>query len=92
MRFGDDVARLRALASDASPLAVAAAGSRAGAEVQVHVAVVNTADGGCDSRGGAIFTALLPIAWQSETRGTVGHITFDASPAASGWDVRLNAC
>jgi hypothetical protein len=91
-RFDDDVARLRALASDTAPFAVAAAGSRAAAEVQVHVAVVNTANRGCNSRGGAVFTELLPIVWQSETRGAVGDITFEATPAGDGWDVRLDAC
>jgi hypothetical protein len=91
-RFDDDLAALRAMASGAAPFTVAAPDSRAAAEVWIHVAAVDTANGGCDSRGGAVFTELLPVAWQSDTRGTVGDITFDATLANGRWDVRLNAC
>jgi hypothetical protein len=58
---------------------------------------VHKANWGCDSRGGAVFTDLPPIAWQTDTSGTIGGppvaTEFTATLGPDGqWDVNILAC
>ncbi len=93
VRFDDDVATLRALAADTPPVTIAGPATRAAAETRLHVALVNEANNGCDSRGGEVFTELAPIVWQTDSRGTIRGIGFEATFGPdSQWHVLLSAC
>lgn len=105
VRFDDDLAALRALAASTPPVTVRPPDSRDAAEVLLLVEYVNLANGGCDSRGGAVFTELPTIQWvtivvpdatpegSSQWDGRVGGIEFRADLGPDGtWDVMLSAC
>jgi hypothetical protein len=105
VRFDDDLATLRAAAASTPPITVRPPDSRDAAEVLLLVEFVNLANGGCDSRGGAVFTELPTIQWVtivvpdatpegfSRWDGRVGGIEFRADLGPDGtWDVMLWAC
>ncbi|HET6986053.1 MAG TPA: hypothetical protein VFI00_05525 [Kribbella sp.] len=97
-RFDRDLAATRALASESAPIAAVPKSSRQTADVLLLVQYVDTANGGCDSRGGTVVTELPPIAWhQEETEpyrdGTIGGIWFTAGLGSHDeWQVSLSAC
>lgn len=84
-------------------MTVAGPDSREAAEVLVYVSYVNGANGGCDSRGGAVVTQLPTLDWIPTGNpagdgipswdGHIADIQFSADLNANGtWDVLLNAC
>jgi len=99
-RFGADLAAARSLAQATQPLAVAAADSRAAAEVAIRIAAINGVNSGCDSCGGFVSTSLWPISWQpaydpvsGRSDGTINGVRFRADyRAGHGWQVVLWAC
>jgi hypothetical protein len=100
-RFDADLAALRSLAESTPPVTVAAPDSRAAAETLLHLQYVELANGGCDSRGGAVFPDLPAIDWipsssgagTPERDGHIDGIPFSAELTAAGtWDIVLWAC
>lgn len=103
-RFDDDLADLRSLVGSAPPVGVVSSDSRAAAEALLYVQFVELANGGCDSRGGAVFTELPPLDWNASTPaspdigipewdGHVGGIEFSADHNPNGtWDIVIWAC
>lgn len=96
-RFDRDLAAARSLASASSPIALVPRDSRLVAEVLLLVRYVETANAGCDSRGGVVVTQLPAITWGSVPRspdanGTIGGIAFAAKFQDNGWTVNLYAC
>lgn len=65
---------------------------------------VELANGGCDSRGGAVFPDLPPLDWIASTPespdigirewdGHIGSIEFSADLDSTGtWDIEIWAC
>jgi hypothetical protein len=103
VRFDADLAVLQSLAKSTPPVTLAPPDSREAAEVQVYVRLVEVANGGCESRGGAVFTHLPALDWIPSATpagegipswdGHVAGIQFSADHNASGtWDIQLNAC
>jgi len=100
IRFDGDLAAARALAAASAPVAPVPRQSRLTAEVLVLVEYVRVANGGCDVRGGAVFTTLPEVTWRSvphlpEAEGTVGPhgVEFNADLRPNGtWDVYLFVC
>ncbi|HET6950033.1 MAG TPA: hypothetical protein VFI47_06650 [Acidimicrobiales bacterium] len=92
-RFADDLAAARSAAASAAPVTIAAAESRDTAEVMLLVQYVNSANAGCDGRGGVIVTDLPSIVWASDSGGTIGGIGFEATrDPGGGWEPHLLAC
>ena len=92
-RFAGDLAATRALADAIPAVATPAADSREAAEVRVYAIYVVAANGGCDSRGGHVFTELPELVWSGPGGGTIAGIAFTATFGADGaWQVRLSAC
>jgi len=100
-RFAADLAAARTLASESPPARHVEPASHAAAAVPLELALVDEANGGCDSCGGQIAERLPPIRWQHHAGadgmppfdGMVGGILFRAQyHAGTGWDVFLNAC
>ncbi|MFG1913136.1 hypothetical protein [Kribbella sp. NPDC048928] len=96
-RFDRDLAAARSMASVSSPIAVVPRDSRLVAEVLLLVRYVETANAGCDSRGGAVITHLPAITWGAvpdspEADGTAGGIAFDAAFERNAWTIDLHAC
>jgi hypothetical protein len=103
-RFADDLAALRSLAESTPPVTIAAPDSRATAEALLYVKFVELANGGCDSRGGAVFPHLPALDWSpsapdspdigiTERDGHVGGVEFSADLTAGGaWDIVIWAC
>jgi hypothetical protein len=96
-RFESDLAALRSLAARRPAFTPGRNTSRAAAEVDVRVAYIDGANGGCASTGGAVFTRLVPLAWGSggggRWTGTIGGIGFQAVYRYGGWwRVLLDAC
>jgi hypothetical protein len=96
-RFDADLAAARELAASQPPVAVAAPGSRATAELLVLLDYVHKANGGCDSRGGAVIDHLPVLTWETDTGGTIhgfsGDIEFVATLGPDGtWTAYVNAC
>jgi hypothetical protein len=104
VRFDDDLADLRSLAESTPPVTVAPPDSRAAAEALIYVQYVELTNGGCDSRGGAVFTRLPALDWTPSTPdspdigipewdGHVGGIEFSANYNPNGvWDIVIWAC
>jgi hypothetical protein len=103
VRFDDDLADLRSLAQSSPPVTVAPPDSRAAAEALIYVRYVELANGGCDSRGGAVFTHLPALDWNASDTpagegipswdGHIGGIQFSADHRPDGtWDILINAC
>ncbi|MEI8406618.1 MULTISPECIES: hypothetical protein [unclassified Kribbella] len=98
VRFDRDLAATRALAAATPPIAELPKQSRRTAEVLLLVRYVQTANAGCDSRGGAVFTRLPAITWgpvagTPEVDGTIGGIAFSAAlDADDTWNINLFAC
>ncbi|MER7246915.1 hypothetical protein [Kribbella sp. NPDC000426] len=97
-RFDRDLATLRAIASETAPIAAVPQTSRLTAEAMLLARYVNTANGGCESRGGVIVTELPKIVWKTvpglpDAKGTINGISFSADLSSSGtWTVNLYAC
>jgi len=99
-RFDADLASARALAQATPPVTVAPPDSRPAAEVAVRVSLIDGANSGCASCGGAVFTSLSTVIWQPKNEPGVGHsdgtingIRFRADcQAGRGWDVMIWAC
>jgi hypothetical protein len=102
-RFDTDLATLRSLAESTPPIAAPPSGSHAEAEALVYIRFVELANGGCDSRGGAVFTHLPTLDWVPTATpageaipswdGHVGDLQFSADHSPGGtWDVQFNAC
>lgn len=93
VRFADDLAAARALADATPAVATAPGDSRQAAEVRLYTLLVEEANGGCDSRGGHLFTELPAIVWDGPGGGTIGAVHFTAALGADRtWQVRLIAC
>lgn len=93
VRFAGDLAATRALAGSTPAVSPPGPDSREAAEVRLYTLYVEEANGGCDSRGGHVFTELPKIVWASTDSGTIAGISFTATLGADGtWRVRLNAC
>jgi hypothetical protein len=97
VRFESDYAALRSLAARAPAFTEPGQRSRAAAEVDIRVAYIDGANGGCASTGGQVFTRLLPLQWQSggdgRWTGTVNGLGFRAEYRHGGWwRVWLDAC
>jgi hypothetical protein len=91
------------MAGSAPPVTVPPPDSRATAEVLLYVRFVELTNGGCDSRGGAVFPHLPALDWTpSETPGGeglpswdghIGGIQFSANHKLNGtWDIQIYAC
>jgi hypothetical protein len=97
-RFAGDLAAVRDLAAATAPLALAAPGARASAEVAVRVARINSANTGCASTGGWVGTRLFPLTWHPQSigsfhaSGTVDTIPFSAAYQPGGWRATLYVC
>lgn len=100
-RFESDLAAARSLAATIPAFPARPADSRQAAEVAVVVQFVGLANGGCDSRGGHVFTTPPSIVWQRApfypggpmADGTVAGIRFQADHQSDGtWRVNINAC
>jgi hypothetical protein len=96
-RFESDYAALRGLAAITPPFARQGDRSRAAAEVDVRVAYVDLANGGCAGTGGEVFTRLQPLQWRSgggdRWTGTINGVAFQAVYRYGGWwRVSLDAC
>jgi len=100
-RFAGDLALARSLALASRSFRVMPAHSAAAAEVAVRVAVIDGANGGCESCGGAISTILWPVVWHTRPGPGVTHATgtigstgeFEVSyQAGHGWVAHLRAC
>jgi hypothetical protein len=100
-RFESDLDAARSLAATTPAFPARRADSRQAAEVAVVVQFVGLANGGCDSRGGHIFTTPPPIVWQRApfypggpmADGTVAGIPFQAHHQSDGnWRITINAC
>jgi hypothetical protein len=96
--FAGDLSRLETMAKALPPVTPARATSRAAAETQLLVQVVNAANGGCATHGGHRLTAVPSFAWNA--RGTGGQLrfadggtaAFQATPTSGGWKVALLVC
>jgi hypothetical protein len=95
VRFADDLAAARSLASSLPPFTVAAPDARPTAELLLLLQYVHKGNWGCDSRGGFVATELPPIDWQTETSGTIGdpptEFTATIGPGRQ-WRVDILAC
>jgi hypothetical protein len=97
-RFDRDLATTRALAGESAPISAVPKSSRQTAETLLLIRYVETANGGCDSRGGTVLTESPKIIWHRETTepyrdGTIGGIWFTADLDANDeWHVELSAC
>jgi hypothetical protein len=104
-RFDDDLAALRSLAESTPPVPIVRPDSREAAETSLLVRFVELANGGCDSRGGAVFTELPALDWipgsasdapeigVPEWDGHVGGIEFSAELGQDGtWQIQIWAC
>lgn len=100
-RFAADLVAARTLAADSPPARRVAPASHVAAAVPLELALVDEANGGCDSCGGQIATTLRPIRWghyagadgMAPFDGMIGGVLFRAHyDAGSGWHVFLNAC
>ena len=98
VRFARDLAATQALASESAPIPAVAKTSRQAAEMLLLIRYVETANGGCESRGGTVLTKLPEILWHQEGAephrdGTIGGIWFSANLDSHGeWQVDLSAC
>ncbi len=100
--FAADLAGLRSVAQAFSPVPAVPPEGRATADVAIRAAVVEGANGGCASCGGAVdrSSTLWPISWKrieitpgDVWDGTIGTLPFRAGyTTAQGWNVELNAC
>jgi hypothetical protein len=98
-RFGSDLAAARSLAAASPPVTRVLPASRRAADLAIRLQLIVLANGGCDSCGGYLFGHLPPVRWYTSHvagitfDGTAGAIPFTARyHAASGWEIRLNAC
>jgi hypothetical protein len=105
VRFDDDLAALRTLAESTPPVTIAAHDSQEAAEALLYLRYVDLANGGCDSRGGAVVTDLPDLDWihsevpdatpegKSEFDGHIGGIQFTADLDTNGsWRIVIQAC
>ncbi len=103
--FPADLAALRAAAAQAPPVTVAAARSRAAAEVAIMLYDIRARNAGCGSCGGARVTSLPVIRWYPKRMPTGYHnhptpvdgkvdiAEFMASyTPGAGWKVLVYAC
>jgi hypothetical protein len=97
-RFDRDLAATRALASESASIAAVPKSARQTAETLLLIQYVETANGGCDSRGGTVLTEMPSIVWRHEDSephrdGTIGGVGFAADLDSSDeWHVSLFAC
>ena len=93
VRFAGDLAAAHTLAGATDAVATPSSDSRQAAEVRLYTLLVEEANGGCDTRGGHLFTELPAIVWDGPGGGTIGAVRFTATLGADRtWQVRLVAC
>lgn len=92
-RFPADLAATHTLAEATPAVTTLPETSRQAAEIQLYTRYVEEANGGCDTHGGHIITALPPITWNGRPgNGTIAGITFTANLTDGTWHIRLIAC
>jgi hypothetical protein len=97
VHFESDLAALQSLAARSRAFTPAENTSRAAAEVDVRIAYIDGANGGCMSTGGQRFVGLVPLTWHTTTNGewtgTVNGVGFRTVYRYGGWwRVWLDAC
>ena len=100
-RSGRDLTALRRLAASSRAFVPAAPSARATAEIALRTTLVRNGNGCCDSCGGYLSDALVPLVWGrpagprepgERVDGTIDGIDFDATyHADGGWTVQIHA-
>ena len=100
-RFGRDLTALRRRAASSPAFVPPAPSARSTAEIALRTTLVRNGNGCCDSCGGYLSDALVPLVWGRQTEpgepgaradGTIDGIDFDATyRAPGGWTVHLHA-
>jgi len=97
-RFAGDLTALRRLAASSRAFVPAAPSARATAEIALRTTLVRNGNGCCDSCGGYLSDALVPLVWGrpaepgARADGTIDGIDFDATyHADGGWTVQIHA-